>query len=224
MSTILKILILGVALLISLFIVWKRLREDYQDSEVFSLSLGIIGGALVGYIGASFLTPYLGDVRFWGAVIGGVGSGVWLTKKTSIRFFEALEAATPAVFVFLMFEALNISLTSLSRFEVAQFAVFIQLGIVILVFIYLAKNFRHFMWYPSGKIGIASMTATSLFFLSRALLANLTPGVLTWSSVWADTILGVAGTIVCLVVIYKRSGRNKERDFGFFGSLSRRKR
>lgn len=227
MSIILKLLVLGLGILISFFIVWKKLREDYSDEKIFSFSLGVIGGIILGYIGTSFIEPILPGIKFWGAIAGGGLLGTWLSKKLSIRFFEALEAVIPAVFVYLIFESLTkISWLQVINLEPGVIFQFAQLGGVtlsLLVFVYASRNFRRFMWYPSGKIGIASLLALAVFFIFQVVLANAFSDMLTLLSRATDTTFGVFSAMVSLVVVYIRSGRDLKRDFRFSKS-SRRKR
>lgn len=201
MSTILKILVLAPAIVISFFVVWRRLREDYQDNEIFPLSIGIMGGVFVGSVGASFITPYVGDVRFWGGVIGGIGSGVWLTKKISIRFFEALEAVVPAVFLYLLFQGI-ISVSS--PITIVKFADPLLAIVSLLAFVYVSKKYRRFMWlYPSGKIGLGALLSSLAFFTGTIMIAILRPGMLSWQGL----AFGTLGALATFGIIYVRSGR-----------------
>lgn len=218
MSIVLQVVILGFGILISLFIVWKKLREDYPDNEIFLLSLGIIAGAAAGYFGATLAHLVVGDLRFWGAVFGGFSAGIALTRKLSMRGFEVLEAFVPASAVYLLFVWVT-RVPWLSFGRTPEFLrILAGLGIVVLsllVYLYFSKSYRRFLWYPSGKLGLASLVSLVFFFLGRAVLANIASGVLPWLERILDTAFGVIGGTLILVVLYLRSGRNARKDFGF---------
>lgn len=207
MSTILKVVILGFGLLVSVFIVWKKLREDYGDNEIFSLNLGIIGGGALSFIAASFFPPVVGDLRFWMAAGGSFVAGSLLSKKLSMRPFEVLEAIIPAVFFYLLIHSLVFISLPFWRQFIYPGVLFFSL----LVFLYISTRFRRFFWYPSGKLGLASLFSLIIFFWSRAILANIAPDVLPWSNRVMDTSFGTAGGILAAVVIYIRSGRSIRR-------------
>ena len=222
MSTILKILVLVLAVVISFFMVWRRLREDYQDDQIFALSLGVVSGSLTGFILASLVTFI--DLRFWMAVLGGFVSGFFIVKKLGMRYFEILEAGTPTLFVYLIFlnsTSFLIALTA-NLFSWHVVAKLLILILSLLMFFYFAKYFRRFLWYPSGKIGLASLSSLTFYSLSQVGLVYFLGDMLPWVGRILEVIIGASCGIGALAMIYLRSGRHTGQDFRLFNIRRRR--
>lgn len=195
-----------IVLLFCLFIIWKRLREDYADEQIFSFSFLVSLAGLLGFSLSYFTFP---NLTLWNAILGTLLAAISFSKRFSMRFFETLEAITPAILLIL----LTISVTGLrfSGWSVLSLVEPIVNVFLLLLFVYVSRNFRKFLWYPSGKLGLASLMVLAFWGFGRAVLANFSPGVLTFSDRLADSAFGTAGGILALFVIYIRSGR----EFGF---------
>jgi hypothetical protein len=185
--------ILGV--LIFLFILWKRLKEDYASQVVFSSAFYILLGLTVGYLVTFF---FFKQWFFWGAFVGsmlGLGISVF---KLRLRFYETFEAMVlsflPALsLIFLKDSVINSSLVSFSAFLVVLFVIF--------VFSFLDGHYREFTWYTSGKIGFVGLSTLGFFFLIRTGVAIFFHDVLSFVG---KSEVFVSGTLafICFLMIF----------------------
>lgn len=218
MSIFLQLLILIVGSLVSLFIAWRRLKEDYEESDIFSLFVAIILGGSGGFFVSQFL-PILG---FWGVILGAILSGGFMAPKLDMLLFEVIEASAPAFFIFLIFASL--SQPAMWQRPIPAQLIEPTLALVgLIIFVILSRNFRKFTWYPSGKVGLASLLSLAFYFTIRSLLAIFSPSMLGWSNRIFDIALGLSCSIVAAFVVYLRSGKMQNKSFRFTALFPGRK-
>jgi len=188
------ILVNILAFLVFLFVVWKRLKEDYPAENVFSLCFITTLGMVLGYLLAKLFAP---SYWFWMEVSGILLGLVFLTIKKGLKFYETFEALFIAfltwfgiywVFLFIKTPAITSLLASLL---IVSF---------IILFYLLDANYKDFTWYKSGRIGFAGLTTAGLFFLSRSAIAFLFPFMLSFSGKTDAYISGAASFIIFLLV------------------------
>lgn len=170
-----KVLVNVLGVLIFLFIFWKRQKEDFASSEIFSTSFYIIFGALLGAIVSLKLAQ---SWWFWASFVGSVVAMSLAIVKFRLRVFETIETSVISFLpwlglVFLVDSVLEKSLTSLLGFVIILALVF--------MFIYLDLHYKKFTWYKSGKIGFSGLTVLGALFLVRALIALFSSSVLSFS-------------------------------------------
>lgn len=224
MSNLITFVILSFGALVSLFIVWKKLREDYPEADIFSVSMLIVGGTGAGYLLSLFL---FGVLQFWVCLMGGLAALAFAAKKFSMRAFEVFEAFVPAVFVFLLILAVTQKIVRQPLWISGAWPFglnFIEPGLslgALFIFIILNTRYRRFLWYPSGRIGFASLVTVILYFWTRSAVALFYPAVLLWSTKQIDVLAGIVLGASALVVLYIRSGRDISGDFGILLKISR---
>lgn len=198
--------LIALGVLIAFFVMWKFLKEDYPENQIFTLSFIIFSGVVGSVIVMSSIYK---QAIFWVAALSSFLLVVWQAKRYDMRFFEVLEFVVLALYLILMFVLGAFVLRGITialSVEVGLFA------LVLIVYILVRRNFRHFLWYPSGKVGLASLLSLGLYGLGRALLATLSSSMLFLSSVFLDVALGISLSILCLITAYLRSGREECRD------------
>lgn len=159
---------------IFLFILWKRLKEDYFDNQIFTTGFYIFG--LVGV--ANLVSWYfLKDYWFWLSLLGiflGVIAGKFRFK---LRYFEVLEACVVALFapaiMLLIYDGIRFK-HAFSFFAISIIALFIGLYYIFSI------RYRTFTWYRSGRVGFSGLAILGLFFLVRALVAIWFPHVISF--------------------------------------------
>src|SRR3989344_7588111 len=102
--------------------------------------------------------------------------------------------------VFLMDSVINFSFSS--------FAGFLTTLVMIFVYYYFDQHYKNFSWYKSGKLGFSGLAVLTLIFITRALLAIFTDGVLSFVSKY-EVIASGLGTVIALLLIF-RLGKTKE--------------
>jgi len=181
------------------FSFWRLMREDYHQ-EIYPLTL---------WLGLfSVVFAWLG--RIWGlslffSLTGTVLVLIFWLKIQKKDFWEAFDFFLPSVFYLLIFGGVG-QFLSVWRPIYLNYCVVGLLGFFL--YIVLKKKYRSFAWYQSGKVGFlawATLAFLSLAFLSLAFWKNKT--------LYYESCLWLVLFVICLVVIYFRSGRNLKQDF-----------
>lgn len=160
---------------IFLFAFWRRLKEDYLSTQIFSTSLYILIGVLLGNI-ISF--KFFPDGWFWLSIIGiVVGFSVGILRFR-LKFFETTEALVISSLPGLGLVFLHDSMVNSSS---ASFMGFLVILLLILSFLFLDAHYKKFTWYKSGKIGFSGFTILGFLFLVRAAIATVFPYVLSFA-------------------------------------------
>lgn len=187
-------LILFAGLLISLFIFWKRLKEDYSSEIIFNSIFIIYTTFLISIlISSKFLPIWFFWIQFAGVLVGLMVS----VYKNKIRFYESFEALifsfTPLLTLFFLRDAaLNSSFSS--------FLAFTFMLILIFVFYYVDSHYKNFAWYRSGKIGLSGLSILLLFFVARATTSVFSPNVLSFCGKIEPFISGLSAGLVAVAI------------------------
>lgn len=205
MSNLLSFLILVLGVYLSLFLFWKFTRDDYEDSDIFALWFMALTGGVLGFSVVNFFLHQ--DALFAGLAIA-VLFGILRARKLKMKLFEIMEAAVPAIFLFLAFVVLSWFVGGVTLRLVIDLAIIVlSLGL----FFLLKANYRRFLWYPSGKVGFASLATFSFYFVARAVVAMTLNKMLFLDLVLFSLPLtltfGLFVGIASLVLLYIRSGR-----------------
>lgn len=183
-----------ISILIFLFIYWKRLREDYLGGQIFTSALYILIGLALGYLISFKFAPTL---WFWTSLLGIFAGFLTAVLRFHLRFFETLEAASVGFLPWVLFLFLADSVKNSSYVSLIG-AFFVLL--LLFLFYYLDGHYRDFVWYKSGKIGFSGLATLSVFFLVRALVALLSPFVLSFGGKAEVYLSGGAAFILFLVI------------------------
>jgi len=172
MPTTIAFNLLGI--LVFFFIFWKKLKEDYISDIIFNTAFYILLGYGVFFATSRFLLP---QYWFWLSLGGyclGLAMGIF---KFKLHLYETIEAATIAYFpwLVLIFMADAIATSSISSFCAALVCV-----LLIVLYVYLNKNYKKFSWYLSGRVGFSGLSVLAIFFLLRATLAIFVPTVISF--------------------------------------------
>lgn len=205
MSIFLDLLVLVFGSLVFLFFFWRRLKEDYSSSLIFSSGLTVIFAVLIGVglskIPSGLLKPSQvfapQELWFWGGFLGFLaGFGISL-RRFKLRIVETFEAAI----IGLLFLLLLVYLRNLS------FVFVLITAVILLIFHFFESKYRRFSWYKSGRVGFSGLMAAGLFFLARMILSVSMPGV---SSVVGkvDLVLSGVSAFLLFFSLYNLSESN----------------
>lgn len=183
-----------VGILLFLFLFWKRLKEDYSSNIVFGLSFFVVLGILLGYLTSRYFFPHW---FFWLEAFGAfLGFAIGIIKFNT-RFFETYEALfisfLPWLTLFYLAEL--IKKPSLGIAVVA----FLNFGLILL-FDFVSMRYKNFSWYKSGKIGLAGLLTSGVFFLIRAAIATLFPSVVSFLGRSEIVLSGVCAFTIFLLI------------------------
>lgn len=211
MSNFLSFLTLGVGIYFALFLFWKLLRDDYEDSDIFSLwFVSLVGGIL----GFSLANLFLSEDALFLGTASAVIFGALRAKKLKMKMVEILESSVPSVFLFFLFVLASWAIRGVNLSLAIDFALAL-FGLVLFWFFKL--HYRRFLWYPSGKPGFASLASVSVYFILRAVVAFFASRMLSLDlvlfSLPATLTFGLFVGITSLVLLYIQSER---ADFGRF--------
>jgi hypothetical protein len=189
-----KIAFNTLGVLIFLFVFWKRLREDYPISQIFTTGLYMIAGISLAVI---ISAKFFGSWGFWLSFIGaalGLALGV---LKFKLRFFETFEAGVTATLPWLGVVFLS---DSIEKSNISSFIGFIVIILLIVLFYFLDAHYKKFTWYKSGRVGFTGLTTLGLLLLLRAAVAPIVPDMLSFSGKYEAIISGILAFVSFLLV------------------------
>lgn len=125
---------------IFLFILWKKLKADASAETIFSLGFLVIFAILASL------------KYFWLLVILVIAVSALCIRKFKMRFNEVFDALVIALLPWISIVFLKNSVTSSS---LSEFIKFIVVLILICLYYLIDTNYKRFIWYRSGKIGLA---------------------------------------------------------------------
>lgn len=204
------------------FVLWKKLREDYANEDIFKFTIFIFIGLVIGWwIAGSFAR----DFSFWLTILVPFILGTYVHRRLGLKFFELIDALSPAWFSFLFFSYSGVFLSHLvhSNSLNIKTPTWFVIGEIILsiasIFLYrfLLVRYRRFSWYPSGKVGFAGLSSLAVYFIVRSLFETIASivsptillhlGKINLSVEVVDAIIGIGLAGITLFVLYSRSGR-----------------
>jgi len=194
-----------------LYLVWRRLKEDYSSHEIFSLAFLTITFAIVGYfLGLVFSSRLVRtgifnprEIWFWLSVVFGLTGFIFSIYKFKMRFYESFEAVVKGFLFFLMAIFIFNALLN-SNLVLLVFGTF--LGILVYSFRLVDSRYKSFTWYKSGKVGFSGLAISGVFFLVRTIIALIFPNTLSFIGS-VDAILSAIATFLSFVALYNLSGR-----------------
>lgn len=197
-----------------LFFYWRRLKEDYTSTQIFTSGFYIISSilitSLIFVLGVSRLIHpsavfSTSGLWFWGGIVGFmVGLGISIFRL-NLKFFETFEAGILGSFfwlsiIFLINSVKDSSLVSLIGFGVMTLLIFL--------FFFLEGKYKKFTWYRSGKIGFSGLAVSGIFFFARACLALFFPFVLSFVGK-LDALISGAISFILFLLLYNLSEYDK---------------
>lgn len=201
----------------SSFSFWRRLKDDFKDSEIFEMTLEAFGLAIVlarlVFILLNFQTFGLSFSNWLalnsgsnfspvGAFLGAILAINHRMLSVKKNLWEVLDALALPFMYFLLLGGIGYLLTTWNLFNL----VYIGLGLVgVGLFPLIRKNYRSLVWYKSGKTGFLFSVYGIYVSLGLLVLAFFRT-----DSLYLNRLLLVITFCLSLVVLYHRS----ERSFG----------
>ena len=210
MSIILSVLASFLGFIFYLFFVWKKLKEDYESSHIFTVSLltlfGVICGSLFthffifpqiqNFIPKDFLN--LNEAWFWGGVGGFIVAFFISAGRANFKLSETFEP----IFVGLLVWSVFLSIAAL------DLIIFVIGSVFIMFYFALSSTYKKLSWYKSGKAGFAGLTTAGFLFLARSLLALSNLHMISFIGKF-DAVLSASIAFVIFFAIYNLAELNK---------------
>lgn len=176
-----------------LFLIWKRLKEDYSYERVFNFGMITIFLLIIG----SFLSNYfVANFWFWVEILALAIAIAISFFKLYFKFYETFDSLVIGLLAWQSFYFLVKAIVNLQLFSFLIF--WISVACFFLFWFFEAK-YKSFSWYKSGKKGFSGLLTASIFFLARAGLyyQNL-----------LEVVLSIAFAFVFFLLLYKLSYDN----------------
>jgi len=187
-----------IGIIIFLFLFWKRIKEDYISTQIFTTSFGILLCILIGSIVSHMFAP---SWWFWLEFLG-VVTGLFLgIFRFRIRFFEVGEALVLSLLPWLSTIFLY---DSVKNRNIYSYISFIFIIFMISLFYFLDARYKKFSWYRSGRVGFSGGVVLCVFFLTRMIVALFIPTVLSFQGTYEAYLSGLVA-ISAGVVVFRLS-------------------
>jgi len=181
-----------------LYLLWRRLKEDYKREDVISAAFLILIADYLGFLLAKYLLP---GWWFWVCLVFSFSALYFSSRKFKIKIFEAIDA-----YVFSSFSLLTMYLLQLliSDPSLVLGLTFLVSLIFVAAFLVVNANYKRFRWYKSGRVGFTGIAISALFFLTKGVIALFADGVVLFSGV-VEPYLAFTLVAVCVFIIYRLS-------------------
>lgn len=184
------------SILVSFFVYWKKLREDYPAQVIFSSAFIVLMAGMAGLLASDF---WVKEWFFW-LIFGGTLLGfAFSVLRYKMKFYETLDALILSLVPFMALFFLRDSVINTELSSFLAFLVMLALG---LSYYFLDLNYKGFVWYRSGRVGFSGLCTSGLFFLIRAGVAIFNSNVLSFVGKGEVYLSGFVA-VTCFLLVWK---------------------
>jgi len=183
-----------------LFLIWRKLKEDYIQGQIFGAGFSFLIGASVSLIATIFILQ-----EHW-YIICILTSFIFLFAyvfKFKMNYFEVIEAFVPSFIVFNIF----ILVMKYLILRDLKLAALFFVNVLCLIAYYISKKYyKSFRWYPSGRIGFSGLSTISLFFILYSIVAVLPFHMISFLSkigVFVSFAISILSTVLIIRISRK---------------------
>ncbi|MDO8488048.1 MAG: hypothetical protein Q7S31_01905, partial [bacterium] len=170
------------------FLLWQKLREDYEPEQLFTLWLWLV---VVAWLGSGVWVWWTNNLRqTWGALILPLLFLLYWSRKYKWDFWQVLDVFGPLTLAVITLAALGWG-PNLWQIALAGTGGIVATSIV-------RHFYRRWHWYRSGRSGLVGLVAVLVWGIINLVVANFHLWAV-YSMMWMSIVIGVA--------IYIRSGR-----------------
>jgi hypothetical protein len=193
------------------FAFWRKLKDDYENDEIFTSTLMLLFGGLIGWF---VVGRWFEPLVFWGFALGFLISGIYATVRLGLKSFETIDSMAWAFFWLWVFVELRVVfMGGLGRYGINLLPLTAPI-LGLFVYRFLDSRYRRFSWYPSGKIGFLGLASFAVYFFFRAAVAFTLFGVLSFPIHFFDGLLSFFLVWAFVLAMYLRSGRRRAEKVG----------
>jgi hypothetical protein len=198
-----------VGIILFLYLLWRNLRENYDDQKLITFSwvsllvFLVFGRLFYGLINWGVWNNDLVDwvsvmdkpgMSYIGAYLGLILISWLFSRQQQWRFLNFMEDLFRPFLVMVGFFMLDELLRSKFSLETGLFLLLMIL--MFPLFSWVSKRYRSFVWYKSGKKGFALLLLNFLFFLVLA------PILIFFKDNLVNIILSIIISLVSLVGLF----------------------
>ncbi|OGM08628.1 hypothetical protein A2159_03715 [Candidatus Woesebacteria bacterium RBG_13_34_9] len=163
---IIKILFSIIIIFIAIYLFWKRLKEDYISSQIFTTFFYILFGVIFFTILSDNFYP---KYWFWFGLLGLISGLSLAIYRFKLRLYETIESVVISFLLILSGVLIfNWFLTS-DKYSLGYGIINLLLFILFYIF---DKHYKKFNWYKSGRVGFSGLAILGIFFLIRIVIAS----------------------------------------------------
>lgn len=163
-----------------LFLFWRRLKEDYSATLIFSAAFNIVGFLLAGFILFNGISQRImptaifnsRELWFWGAFAGFLVGFRYSLVKFKLKGVETFEASVLGI---LFWAGIGYVLNFLQARDTYSIWLGVSVFFLIFLFYFLDKRYKSFSWYKSGRIGFSGIFVGGMYFIFRAIFGLFNP-------------------------------------------------
>lgn len=187
-----------VAALSFLYFFWKKLKDDYSAYQVFSVGFYSLVGLFIGFLISKF---YLQSFWFWLPMVGSSLGLVYGINHFKLNFFESFEGWVIGTLSIITIENLNKLIWNFDFFNIINFLVALSL---ILIFFYINRRYKRYVWYRSGKVGFSGLLIAGLYFVFQASFLMIS-GIMNQVKIFEAILFGLfaIGSFLTLFILAK---------------------
>ena len=184
--------VFGVALAVSFvlgsFILWRKLKSEYDGEQLLTLWLWLV---VVAWLGSGLWVWWSWQWRqIWGAVALPMLVLLWWSHKYHWHFWELVDSFGPV--------SLGVCILAASGWGPRGWLVALTATIGVILSVIVGRLYRRWQWYKSGRMGVVGIGSLAWWAVVNLVIANFHQ--------WA--VYSLAWVIAMAVVaIYLRSGR-----------------
>jgi len=218
---------LVLAVFFSSFSIWKKLKEDFKEEEIFGLTLSSFFFALVlsrlifTFFNFSFFLSGVGWFSSFGSNFSPAGAFwgmvlilIFLSRRFKKNLWEIYDSFSLATLYFLFLGGLG----NVIKTQNPTDAFYVVVGVLgFLFYTFWRDKYRSWPWYKSGKIGFLFWADSFYTFLALLVLA-----LLRGNSLYFEELSLIISLVVSLAVIYSRSERKLKEDMKLKSYLRRK--
>jgi hypothetical protein len=181
------------------FVVWRKMRMDYEEEQILSLAMLMAVGMVGAGIAANLIVyGQLGLVRGV-AMVMGIDILWWWCRRKSWDFWEWLDVWTGWGLFLLMIWSLI--------WGPERFAYALGYGLAWIITLIAAANYRKFRWYKSGRVGFVGLFALMMWSGTEIVVAMVRRVGIYWGGLTPEQWFAVWILTASVVNLYLRSGR-----------------
>ncbi len=180
-----------------LFFFWRKLKDDYTGTQVFTGGFYTLFGLAIGFLGSKM---YLPIAWLWFSLMGSF-IGLMLARfKFKYRFFESLEGWIIGNLSIVL--ALN-TFTLIRDFSLFNIVHLLATLATFAVYFFINKRYKKYVWYRSGREGFSGLLAAGLYLVFRASFL-LFSGIINKVIIIEAVLLGILA-FVSFLTLYNLS-------------------